>query len=48
MSATAIRGADPNALILSAALAPTRDRGHTAIDEVYYLQRLYAAGAAPY
>jgi O-antigen ligase len=47
-AATAIRQADPDAVILTAALAPTVDRGHTAIDEVYFLQRLYAAGAAPY
>ncbi len=48
VAAQAIRAVDPNATLISAALAPTRDRGHTAIDEVYYLQRLYAAGAAPY
>jgi O-antigen ligase len=47
-AAIAIRQADPDAVILLAALAPTVDRGHTAIDEVYFLQRLYAAGAAPY
>ncbi|RIK27151.1 MAG: hypothetical protein DCC55_39560, partial [Chloroflexi bacterium] len=47
-ASTAIRGADDDAVILLAALAPTADRGHTAIDEVYFLQRLYAAGAAPY
>ncbi len=47
-AATAVRAADPDAVILAAALAPTRDRGHTAIDEGYFLQRLYAAGAAPY
>ncbi len=46
-AAAAIRAADPNAVIITAALAPTQDRGHTAIDEVYFLQRLYAAGAAP-
>lgn len=46
--APAIRSADTDAVILLAALAPTVDRGHTAIDEAYYLQRLYAAGAAPY
>lgn len=44
----AIRDADADAVILLAALAPNRDRGHLAIDDVYYLQRLYAAGAAPY
>ncbi len=47
-AATAIRSADADAVILTAALAPTADRGHTAIDEVYFLQRLYAAGTAPY
>ncbi len=45
-AAAAIRAADPTAVILAAALAPTADRGHTAIDEIYFLQRLYAAGAA--
>ena len=44
----ALRAADPDAVIITAALAPTHDRGHLAIDEVYFLQRLYAAGAAPY
>lgn len=44
----ALRAADPDAVIITAALAPTSDRGHLAIDEVYFLQRLYAAGAAPY
>jgi O-antigen ligase len=47
-AAAAIRQTDPEAVILTAALAPTVDRGHTAIDEVYFLQRLYAAGAAPF
>ncbi|MEZ4663553.1 MAG: hypothetical protein R2911_38925 [Caldilineaceae bacterium] len=39
----AIRGTDADAQIITAALAPTADRGHTAIDELYFLQRLYAA-----
>src|SRR5690606_1475765 len=47
-AATAIRNSDPDAFILLAALAPTADRGHLAQDEVYFLTRLYAAGAAPY
>lgn len=47
-AARAVRAADPDAVILAAALAPTQDRGHTAIDEGFFLQRLYAAGAAPY
>ena len=45
-AAAAIRFADADAVIITAALAPTRDRGHTAVDEVTFLQRLYAAGAA--
>lgn len=44
--APAIRAADPDAIIAAAALAPTADRGHTAIDEVFFLQRMVAAGAA--
>jgi O-antigen ligase len=47
-AAPAIREADPDAQILLAALAPTADRGHLAQDELYFLNRLYAAGAAPY
>ncbi len=47
-AAIAVRQADPDAVILLAALAPTADRGHLAQDEVYFLQRLYAAGAQPY
>ncbi len=47
-TAPAIRGSDADAVILTAALAPTVDRGHLAIDEVYFLQRMIAAGAAPF
>jgi hypothetical protein len=46
--AAAVRQTDPDAVMLLAALAPSADRGHTAQDEVYFLQRLYAAGAAPF
>ena len=46
--APAVRSADADAVILTAALAPTADRGHLAIDEVYFLQRMIAAGAAPF
>ncbi len=48
LAAAAIREADPDAAILLGALAPTADRGHLAMDEVYFLRRLVAAGAAPY
>lgn len=47
-AAPAIRSSDAGAVILTAALAPTVDRGHLAIDEVYFLQRMIAAGAAPF
>ena len=47
-AAPAIRSSDADAVILTAALAPTIDRGHLAIDEVYFLQRMIAAGAAPF
>jgi hypothetical protein len=47
-AAPAIRAADEDAVILAAALAPTVDRGHLAIDEIYFLQRMIAAGAAPF
>ncbi len=46
--APAIRSNDADAVIASAALAPTVDRGHLAIDEVYFVQRMIAAGAAPF
>jgi hypothetical protein len=48
IGAEAIRAADSDAIIVAAALAPTADRGHTAIDEIYFLQRMVGAGAAPY
>lgn len=47
-AAPVIRAADLDAVLVLAALAPTADRGHLAVDEVYFLQRLYAAGAAPF
>jgi O-antigen ligase len=46
-ASAAIRAEDSDALILTAALAPTADRGHLAMDEVYFLQRMIAAGAGP-
>ncbi|MFN8441780.1 MAG: O-antigen ligase family protein [Caldilineaceae bacterium] len=44
----AIRQTDPDAVILTAALAPTADRGQLANDEIYFLQRMIASGAAPW
>ena len=48
LASTSIRNADADAVILLGALAPTWDRGHLAIDEPFFLQRLYASGAQPY
>lgn len=45
-AAPAIRAADSDAVIAAAALAPTVDRGHLALDEVSFLRRMIAAGAA--
>ncbi len=45
-TSAAIRAADPDAIIISAALAPTADRGHQALDEVSFLQRMIAADGA--
>jgi hypothetical protein len=43
---TAIRQADPGALIVSAGLAPTNHTDASALDDRIYLQRMYAADAA--
>lgn len=44
----AIRGADLDARILLAGLAPTTETGPQNLSEVRYLERLYEAGAAPF
>jgi hypothetical protein len=46
--ASAIRNADPNAIIISAGLSPTGTRDYSAIPDEEYLWRMYAAGASPY
>lgn len=45
---TAIREVDPNALIISAGLAPTGNRDFTAMPHDEFLWRMYDAGASPY
>ncbi|MCB0046750.1 MAG: O-antigen ligase family protein [Caldilineaceae bacterium] len=45
-AAAEIRAADSHAVIVSAALAPTQDQGHLALDEVTFIQRMLAADAA--
>ncbi len=47
-AAQTIRAGDDDAVIIAGALAPTADRGHTAVDEVYFLQRMYATGVQPH
>jgi hypothetical protein len=45
---TAIRAADPNAVIISAGLAPTGNHDATALPDDLYLQQMYDAGFAQY
>ena len=40
--------ADPNCVIISAALAPTIEQSPQALDDRIYLQQMYDAGAKPY
>jgi polysaccharide biosynthesis protein PslG len=53
-SATAIRAADPNAVIIAGALAATINLapddapGGNSLNDLIFLQRMYNAGAAPY
>jgi hypothetical protein len=43
---TAIREADPQALVISAGLAPTNHTDDSALDDRLYLKAMYAAGSA--
>jgi hypothetical protein len=45
---TAIKRADPGALVISAGLSPTGNGPPAAIPDDQYLQQMYRAGAAPY
>ncbi len=47
-SAEAIRAADPAATIVLGSLAPTVEQGPQNLAEPLFLERLYAAGAAPF
>ncbi|MCS7001760.1 MAG: cellulase family glycosylhydrolase, partial [Dehalococcoidia bacterium] len=47
-AATAIREADPDAIILSAPLAQTLERSERAMPETEFLDSMYQAGAAPW
>jgi hypothetical protein len=48
MCSAAIRQADPNAIIISAGLAPTTRSDNVAMPDTEFLRRMYAAGAKPY
>ncbi len=43
-----VKAANPDVQVVSAGLAATTAQGGVALDDLTYLQRLYAAGAAPY
>ncbi|MCB9438046.1 MAG: cellulase family glycosylhydrolase [Anaerolineales bacterium] len=45
---TAIRQADPDAIIISAGMAPTGTRDTTALPDEEFFWKMYQAGAAPY
>jgi hypothetical protein len=45
---TRIKQADPNALVISAGLAPTTTIGDQAMPDMNFLRAMYAAGANPY
>jgi polysaccharide biosynthesis protein PslG len=44
----AIKEADPAALVVSAALAPTNEQSPNALDDRIFLRQMYDAGAGPY
>ncbi|MEM7349089.1 MAG: beta-galactosidase [Chloroflexota bacterium] len=45
---SAIKAADPNAIVISAGLAPTTRNDQEAMPDIYFVQGMYDAGAAPY
>ncbi|MBI2941694.1 MAG: beta-galactosidase [Chloroflexi bacterium] len=44
----AVKQADPDALVLGGALAPTLDQGDMAMNDLVFLQKMYDAGARDY
>jgi hypothetical protein len=44
----AVKAADPQAIVISAGLAPTTRHDAQAMPDVYFIQGMYEAGAAPY
>ncbi len=48
VTSAALKAVDSNALIISAGMAPTTRNDDVARPDVYYIQEMYDAGAAPY
>jgi hypothetical protein len=48
LSYEAIKSVDPNALVISAGMAPTTRNDDVARPDTYYIQEMYGAGAASY
>ncbi len=44
----AIKQADPNAIVVSAGMAPTTERSQRAVPDTQFIQAMYNAGAKPY
>jgi hypothetical protein len=44
----AVKAADPQAIVISAGLAPTTRHDAAAMPDIYFIQGMYEAGAAPY
>lgn len=44
----AVKAADPQAVVISAGLAPTTRHDSVAMPDIYFIQGMYEAGAAPY
>jgi hypothetical protein len=44
----AVKAADPDAIVISAGLAPTTRNDHAAMPDTLFVQGMYDAGAAPY
>ena len=44
----AVKAADPDAIVISAGMAPTTRHDDQAMPDIYFIQGMYEAGAAPY
>ncbi|MCG3206877.1 MAG: hypothetical protein FOGNACKC_00476 [Anaerolineae bacterium] len=48
MGYQAVKAADPDAIVISAGMAPTTRNDDYAMPDIYFIQGMYDAGAAPY